>query len=184
MSFLVKRTVLEVTKFPNARVLKVSFKQQVYQELQTFPWLRQLVALPQLTRVALSWADIRPARFLLQLPAGCELEIDTWGKETLSEALPHPASLAHLVDLKVRACKPVDFSCLAACPNLRHVMVHVHCWCTDIFLEGVDWSTLNLCHTSARLYWTSEMLPCVSVHSIFLLAGPLCLAALLGPKKS
>ena len=136
-------TTLHVTKFPSARVLKVSFQRLDEAELQTIPWLEQLVALPQLTRVMLNWGDISPGRFLMQLPAGCELEIDTWGRK-LSESLPPSASLAHLVTLEVRNCyRNVDFSCLATCPNLRSVKLRPKYVRVRSPLDWVKWSTLN-----------------------------------------
>ena len=132
-------TALDITKFSSLRVLKVFFERLDEQELQTIPWLGQLVALPQLTRVVLMWGDIRPGRFLMQLPAGCELEFDTHSE--LSASLPHCASLAHLVDLEVWASDSVDFSCLAACPNLRRV--RAHSFFTGNLLDWLDLSTLN-----------------------------------------
>ena len=134
-------TTLNVTKFPSARALTASFERLDAAEPQTIPWLEQLVALPQLTRVELDWGDISPGRFLMQLPAGCELKIITWGR-TLSESLPHSASLAHLVTLVIQDCNPsVDFGCLAPCPNLRNVKLHSSH--VDNLLDWVDLSTLN-----------------------------------------
>ena len=51
-------TMLDVTKLSSARVLKASFEELDEQDLQAIPWLEQLVALPQLTRVVPMWGDI------------------------------------------------------------------------------------------------------------------------------
>ena len=132
---------LDVTKFPSARVLTASFQYLGEREFQTIPWLGQLVALPQLTRVAIDWGGINPGRFLIQLPAGCELEIERWCGELLSESLPHSASLAHLVILKIVAYAVIDFSCLATCPKLRQVELNVIN--VDNVLDRANLSTLN-----------------------------------------
>ena len=137
-------TTPDVTKFCRLKVPQASFERLDEQELQTIPWLGQLVALPQLTRVVRSCGDIRPGRFLMQLPAGCELEFNTWGSKTLSESLPHNASLAHLVTLEVECCDStmsIDFSCLATCPKLRHVKLQSSY--VNNFLDWVNLSTLN-----------------------------------------
>ena len=146
-------TALDVTKFPSARVLKASLHYDEGQVLKpvAIPWLAQLAALPQLTKVKLDWGESIPGKFLTQLPAGCKLVIDQVDTgDTLEDSLPHHASLAHLVALNVDSCDPmteVDFSCLASCPNLRNVRLvfedeykyedlkHLRPW--------VDLSTLN-----------------------------------------
>ena len=88
-------------------------------------WLAQLTVLPQLTKVELDCGEVTPDDFLMQLPAGRELIINTTSL-TLEESRPHHVSLAHLVTLNVEqcCCHPytlVEFSCLASCPNLRYV---------------------------------------------------------------
>ena len=133
-------TTLNVTKLPSARVLMAQFQRLDEAELQTIPWLEQLVALPQLTRVLLSWSNISPGRILMQLPAGCELEVATLCTP-LSESLPHSASLAHLVTLEVWAFNLIDLNCLAACPILRHVKLYAPPG--DNLLDRVDLSFLT-----------------------------------------
>ena len=159
--------MLDVTKFHSARALTASFERLDEQELKTIPWLGQLGTLPQLTTVELRWARISPSRFLIQLPAGCELEIVTWGR-TLSESLPHSASLAHLVTLKIWDCNPnVDFSCLATCPNLRNVALH--CRRVDNLLEWVSWSTLV--HVPKRCSFALKFKDAMCVGSFYPPAG-------------
>ena len=148
VTFLEDCTDLDVTKFPSARVLEASFERVLLEELEGAPWLGQLVALPQLTTVVLDWGGISPGEFLIQLPTGCELVISTSGT-TLSESLPHCAGLAHLVNLSVWGYDtrtPVEFSCLAGCPNLRDVRLVITDMDEDLDLTNLDWvdlSTLN-----------------------------------------
>ena len=96
------------------------------------PWLKQVAGLPQLTRVELVCGDFSPGRVLTQLPAGCELVVHLVSNEdlSLSESLPHRASLPYLVTLGVcinvfTGPPDVDFSCLASCPNLRNLWLSV-----------------------------------------------------------
>ncbi len=143
-------TALDVTKFPSARVLKASLENVAGLEPPPISWLAQLTGLPQLTKVELDCGEVTPDDFLTQLPAGCELIMNTTSL-ALEESLPHHASLAHLVTLNVEqcCCHPytlLEFSCLASCPNLRYVWqsfdeMHRRFDPTDP--DWVDLSTLN-----------------------------------------
>ena len=142
--------MVDVTKFPGARVLKASFADLSDWELETIPWLDKLAAFPQLAEVAFDWGSHRPCKFLTQLPAGCELSIITTGR-TPSESLPHCAILTQLVTLHVHnpdsTAQPIYFSCLASCPNLRYTYVRLHTSDVDCFLAWgqpcLDLSTLS-----------------------------------------
>ena len=119
------------------------------------PWLEQLAALPQLTRVELVCDEFSPGKVLIQLPAGCELVVHSVGQNedsTLSKLLPHRASQPHLVMLGVHihistGTPHVDFSCLASCPNLRDFWLSIGDYCRNAELEDnpdwVDLFTLN-----------------------------------------
>ena len=181
VTFLLDCTALDVTKFPSARVLKASFEGVDERRLVkaspeclfqgpravVFPWLEQLAALPQLTRVVLNCGEFSPGKVLTQLPAGCKLVVYTSATEW-SASLPHCASLPHLVKLCVEIGFPtcttlVDFKCLAGCPHLRDVRLSIDDCCRDCYFEDPNWvnlSTLMICHPAARLFWVSEMLAC------------------------
>ena len=174
-------TALDVTKFPNARVLRAYFddvsdwedmasSDPLFQRLFQGPRatiteisrLEQLAALAQLTRVELNSGELVPGEILTQLPAGCELLVQTSGS-TLCGSLPHDASLAHLVTLHISdyychdICNlHVEFSCLASCPNLRDHTQQV--WLEVIDYDGnhelttphwVDLSPSMMCHPTA-----------------------------------
>ena len=159
-------TALDVTRFPSARVLKASFEcldewelnrslahlsQGAQGNMTAIPWLQQLVGLPQLTRVELVCGEFSPGRVLTQLPAGCELVVHTGGNEDLqlSKALPHCASLPHLVTLGVHihiqtGTPDIDFSCLAGCPNLRDFWLSVCDYHGNAEPEdNLDWANLS-----------------------------------------
>ena len=112
------------------------------------PWLQKLAALPQLTRVEIKCGDFSPGAVLTQLPWTCELVIHTTGT-TLYESLPNEASLAHLVTLHAiwncdtMSTPDVDFSCLASCPNLRHVWLRVADYDWNHDLSNPDWVDLS-----------------------------------------
>ena len=163
-------TTLDVTKFPSARGLRALFDfvpERAHKQASSghlsqgprgaiteIPWLEQLAALAQLTRVELNCGEFSPGKVLTQLPAGCELAVHSVGKQDLtsSKSLPHCASLPHLVTLGVRihvqtGTPHVGFSCLASCPNLRDLWLSVAVYHRNAELEDhpgwVDLSTLD-----------------------------------------
>ena len=189
VDFLGACTALDVNKFLSARVLKASLENVAHiseifpaNSLGAIPWLAQLAALTHLTEVELNWGEVCPCDFLTQLPAGCELIINT--TSTLEESLPHPASLAHLVTLNIEHCccfpyTLIGFNCLDGCPNLRDVRVSFYEMSDWRDVYEPEWSCLPsiLCQPTARSYWVSHMLPLTWIHFSLLLAGVLRLGA-------